>query len=163
MILHNFFRLPQIRIVFENYNVIECTVNEFLHQPLSQMRKVKIFVKHHIGVGQLPPKHGWFRCFEIQFYWKLSGWEIFTHRVTFCQFSWWHEVKMNQQRAKKKIYKYTKEQDGASITLVPHIGSLKWLAYSCLEGSQDWKDLEAPLTCEVLSELWVDIKPVLNL
>ena len=51
-------------------------------------------------------------------------------------------------------------QDCASSILAPQTSSLKWQVNSCLAGSQNMKYLKF-LTCELLSELWVDIKPVL--
>ena len=38
---------------------------------------------------------------------KLSGWEIGTFCVTFCQFSWWLGVKMSHPRANKKSTQLT--------------------------------------------------------
>ena len=51
---------------------------------------------------------------------KLSGWEILTFCVNFCQFSLWHGVKMSNCRAEKKylVGKYTKESDGIALFLL---------------------------------------------
>ena len=51
---------------------------------------------------------------------KLSGWEICTFRVTFCQFSWWPRVKMSHRRAGKKspVDKYTKDSNGMALFLM---------------------------------------------
>ena len=48
---------------------------------------------------------------------KLSGWEIFTFRVTFCQFSWWPGVQISPKK-KYSVDKYTKDSNGMALFLL---------------------------------------------
>ena len=49
-----------------------------------------------------------------------SGWEIWTFRVIFCQFSCWPGVQMSNHRAEKKfpVDKYTKDSNGIALFLL---------------------------------------------